>query len=243
MQTIGIIPARYASSRFPGKPLVDILGKSMIHRVYIQANLSKLDKVLVATDDKRIFEHVQSFGGEVIMTDQDHQSGTDRCAEVAKQFENYELVVNIQGDEPFIDPEQIDQLIGLFKHSEDVQIGTLIKAIEKTNDLFDPNVVKVVVGNQKKALYFSRNPIPFYRNIEKANWLDQHTYFKHIGLYAYRRSILLAISQLATSSLEKAESLEQLRWLENNYQIYTAVTTKETIGIDTPTDLEKLTKS
>jgi len=240
MQILGIIPARYASSRFPGKPLVDIDGKTMIQRVYEQARLSQLDKVIVATDDQRIYEHVLGFGGQVCMTNKDHPSGTDRCAEVARTFKDFPLVLNIQGDEPFIQPEQINRAISLLKNNADAQIGTLIKKIELATDLFNPNVVKAVIDNQNKALYFSRSPIPYLRSVDEKEWLIQHTYYKHIGLYVFQRKVLLEIANLQATKLEKAESLEQLRWLENGYHIVTAVTTKETIGIDTPEDLKNL---
>lgn len=238
-QVIGIIPARYASTRFPGKPLIDIAGKSMIRRVYEQASKAKsLHKVVVATDDDRIFEHVNKFGGSAIMTSNTHQSGTDRCAEVIGQLTGYDLAINIQGDEPYIDPKQIDLLVGCFEG--EAQIATLIKVIDSEEVLFNTNIPKVVISNTGKALLFSRQTIPALRNAVQDQWLTNHTYYKHIGIYGYRTAILQALTQLPVSSLEKAESLEQLRWLENGYNIYTAITDIETIAIDTPEDLEKL---
>lgn len=233
---IGIIPSRYASTRFPGKPLVMIDGKSMIERVYRQALLSALlSKVIVATDDERIFKHVKSFGGEVIMTSATHQSGTDRCAEViAGLHESFDVAINIQGDEPYIQPEQIDLLCACFKN-EETQIATLVKAINHIEDIENPNVVKAVLSNSNKALYFSRLAIPYNRNQSATI-----SYYKHIGIYAYRTTVLSLLSKLPVSLLESAESLEQLRWLENGFSIQTAITQYETIAIDTPADLEKL---
>lgn len=239
MKSLGIIPARYASTRFPGKPLIDIGGKTMIRRVYEQSLQSRLDKIVVATDDERIAEEVGRFGGEVILTAATHQSGTDRCAEVAEQFPDFDIVVNIQGDEPFIAPEQINLVRDCFNH-ETVELATLIKKIEHNDELFNINIPKVVINEQQEALYFSRHPIPFLRNQEKENWLTAHSFYKHIGIYGYRRIILLALTRLRPSSLETAESLEQLRWLENGYRIRTQVTTLETLAIDTPDDLLKI---
>ena len=245
-KTIGIIPARYASTRFPGKPLVDIAGKSMIQRVYEQAKrVPDLSAVYVATDDARIFDHVEAFGGKAVMTLDSHQSGTDRCAEVLELLEDEEIgfVVNIQGDEPFISPEQIQQLIDIIRGnltgntSQNPPLATLAKQITSTKELFNDNVVKVVFDNQLSALYFSRNPIPFVRGKEREDWLTGHLFFKHIGLYAYRADVLLDIAKLQTGLLEKMESLEQLRWLENGFAIQCGITDKETIGIDTPEDL------
>ena len=241
MKILGIIPARYASTRFPGKPLVTINGKSMVQRVYEQASAASiLTKVIVATDSQRIFDHVNSFGGEVFMTKSNHQSGTDRCAEVASHFQKeYEIVINIQGDEPFIQPVQIDSL-GEFMKNTDFQIGTLAKLIgEKAEMIYSPNVVKVVFA-QQRAIYFSRHPIPYIRNHTKENWMYQFDYYKHIGMYAYRMETLLEIAELLPSKLEYAESLEQLRWLENGYSIGIQKTELETFGIDTPEDLKKI---
>lgn len=239
MEILGIIPARYASTRFPGKPLTDIKGKSMIQRVYEQAKKSRLAEVLVATDDTRILEHVQAFGGKAVMTDSQHQSGTDRCFEAYKQHNRpFEYIINIQGDEPFIHPEQIDLVASCFEEPQ-TQLATLIKKVETAEELFNVNSPKVVLNQAKEALYFSRQPIPYCRNIPNDIWHKQHTYYKHIGIYGYRTDILEKITQLPPSALELAESLEQLRWLENGYRITTAITHHETIGIDTPEDLER----
>lgn len=240
MKVLGVIPARFASTRFPGKPLVDIQGKSMIRRVYEQAQKAKgLDKVVVATDDERIAEELKSFGGEYIMTGAEHQSGTDRCAEVARQLPGFDVLINIQGDEPFINPAQIDLLVSCFTDPE-VQLATLIKQIHTQAELFNHNLPKVVLNARKEAVYFSRQTIPYLRNTEKENWLQAHLFYKHIGIYGYTASVLQEITQLPPSSLEIAESLEQLRWVENGYAIQTRVTDIETIAIDTPEDLKKI---
>jgi 3-deoxy-manno-octulosonate cytidylyltransferase (CMP-KDO synthetase) len=237
---LGIIPARYASTRFPAKPLVDIAGKTMIQRVYEQAMKCDLDKVVVATDDERISTVVEAFGGEVIMTDTKHQSGTDRCAEVALKLPGYDVVINIQGDEPFIDPTQIALVRSCFT-DKNIQLATLIKEIHGDDELFNPNIPKVVINTKQQAIYFSRQPIPYIRNAEKKeDWITAHQFYKHIGIYGYTTETLLAITKLKPSSLELAESLEQLRWLENGYQIQTKVTGIETIAIDTPEDLQKI---
>jgi 3-deoxy-manno-octulosonate cytidylyltransferase (CMP-KDO synthetase) len=238
-RNIGIIPARYASTRFPAKPLVDIGGKSMIQRVYEQVRKSKsISKVVVATDHEEIFDHVKKFGGEVCLTKETHVSGTDRCYEALTfQQETFDYVINIQGDEPFIQPEQIDLLAS--KLDGNTEIATLIKAIDNEEYLFNPNVVKAVINKKHEALYFSRSPIPHIRNTPEGDWLTKQTFYKHIGMYAYRSDVLKQLTLLAVSSLEKAESLEQLRWLENGYKIMTAETTTETMGIDTPEDLKK----
>jgi 3-deoxy-manno-octulosonate cytidylyltransferase (CMP-KDO synthetase) len=241
MKILGIIPARYASTRFPGKPLKLINGKSMIQRVYEQVSAADLiDKVIVATDDERILAHVEGFGGAVKMTADTHQSGTDRCAEVIADFQNeYDIVINIQGDEPFIQPVQIDSL-AQFMIDTDFQIGTLAKLIgENSANIFNSNVVKVIFG-QRRAIYFSRHPIPYIRNHAEENWMSHHDYYKHVGMYAFRTKTLLEVAKLKPSDLEKAESLEQLRWLENGYSIGIQTTDIETIGIDTPEDLEKI---
>ncbi len=240
---IGIIPARYASTRFPGKPLADIGGKTMIQRVYEQASKA-LPKVVVATDDDRIYNEVIRFGGNVVMTAAHHQSGTDRCAEALEKAQKlmkqtFEVVVNIQGDEPFIDPQQIELLCDCFK-DETTDIATLIKPITVKEMVFDANKPKVVVGENDQALYFSRSPIPFLRGVEKDQWHKVHTYFQHIGLYAYRTHVLKEITHLPQSRLELAESLEQLRWLENGYHIAVRQTVHDSYGIDTPQDLEHL---
>lgn len=240
MKIIGIIPARYASSRFPGKPLVDIKGKTMIQRVYEQVlKATTLTDVLVATDDQRIYDHVQSFGGQVTMTKSTHESGTERCAEVAAQYPA-DIVINIQGDEPFIQPIQIDMVANLLKKTPTLSIATLAKKITTTKDLFNPNLVKVIFNQHQKAIYFSRQAIPYIRDAIKNNWLEQFTYYKHIGLYGYRGQTLIEIAQLPPSSLEQVERLEQLRWLENDYAIGVGITTIESIGIDTPEDLERI---
>lgn len=236
---LGIIPARYASTRFPAKPLAKIGDKSMIEWVYTQASRSsKISKVVVATDDQRIFDHVLSFGATVCMTSAEHVSGTDRCFEaLSKQKEKYDYVINIQGDEPFISPKQIDLVAAML--DGETQLATLAKKITDPETLFNPNVVKLVKSGDDEALYFSRSTIPHIRNTRETDWLSKHSFFKHIGMYAYRSDILAKITKLGVSSLEKAESLEQLRWLENGYKIKVAETEEETIGVDTPEDLEK----
>jgi 3-deoxy-manno-octulosonate cytidylyltransferase (CMP-KDO synthetase) len=239
----GIIPARYASSRFPGKPLALIGSKTMIQRVYEQA-CKVLNLVYVATDDKRIFDTVQSFGGNAIMTSPRHQSGTDRCAEAVNEITNEtsrktDIVINIQGDEPFIKPQQIELLMKCFT-SDDVEIATLIRQTEPGEDIFNPNQPKVIINNQGYAIYFSRAAIPYIRDTDARDWSGKHTYYKHIGLYAYRTETLNKLTLLAPSSLEITESLEQNRWIENGFRIKTAVTLWESIGIDTPDDLEKV---
>jgi 3-deoxy-manno-octulosonate cytidylyltransferase (CMP-KDO synthetase) len=243
MKVLGIIPARYASTRFPGKPLVDIGGKSMIQRVYEQAKkCTALSEVFVATDDQRIFDHVQQFGGKAVMTADTHQSGTDRCAEVARKHPEYHTIINIQGDEPFIDPEQIAKVIGCFS-DVDTQLATLIKKISTSEELYNFSSPKVIINKLSEAIYFSRAAIPHVRGEEPQRWLYHNTYYKHIGIYGYRSDILQQVTQLPVSSLEKAESLEQLRWIENGYRIKVAETDLETSAIDTPEDLEKLIKS
>ncbi|HTL81752.1 MAG TPA: 3-deoxy-manno-octulosonate cytidylyltransferase [Bacteroidia bacterium] len=241
MKIIGIIPARYASTRFPGKPLTVIQGKTMITRVAEQASKAKrLSKVVVATDDERIANEVKANGFEVVMTGAFHKSGTDRCAEVVNVLkEKFDAVINIQGDEPFIHPEQIDLLCSLFEDSS-VEIGTLVKKLSDASDLDNPNVMKVALDIHSNALYFSRSPIPFVRGAEKNHWLDHFNFQKHIGIYGYRTEILKKITALPQGKLEIAESLEQLRWLENGHQIRTAFTELESISIDTPEDLLKL---
>lgn len=239
--SLGIIPARFASTRFPGKPLMDIGGKTMVQRVYEQACKSALGQVVVATDDPRIFDHVIGFGGTVVMTSDRHPSGTDRCAEVAAlpQYANSQYIVNVQGDEPFIDPIQINLALELLVNNNELPIATLAKQLSPDTrlDLMDPNLVKVVFDKFQQALYFSRWPLPFQRNTERAEWLSNGIFYKHIGLYAFRREALLAVAQLPPSQLELAESLEQLRWLENAYPIGVALTEIESISIDSPGDL------
>lgn len=246
MQYIGIIPARYASTRFPGKPLVNIGGKTMIQRVYEQASKA-LSYVYVATDDDKIAEKVTSFGGKVVMTSVDHKSGTDRCAEAIKKIQlieegnKFDVIINIQGDEPFVKPEQLRLLKSCFD-DEKVQIATLSKQITENADIFNPNVVKILRDKEFGAIYFSRSPIPYLRNEPQENWHKAFAFHKHLGLYAYRTSVLKQITMLTPSSLELAESLEQNRWLENGYHIHVETTNFETIAIDTPEDLEKVNK-
>ncbi|MBI1227429.1 MAG: 3-deoxy-manno-octulosonate cytidylyltransferase [Bacteroidetes bacterium] len=239
--SLGIIPARFASSRFPGKPLVDIGGKTMVQRVYEQASQSALGAVVVATDDQRIFDKVVSFGGQVVMTSDRHSTGTDRCAEVAKmpKYADFQFVVNVQGDEPFISPIQINATLDVLVQNESLSIATLAKLLAPGSqlNLHDPNHVKVVFDKNQRALYFSRWPLPFYRNLPSENWLAEGQFHKHIGLYAFRREILLAVAKLPPGRLELAESLEQLRWLENGYSIGVALTEFESISIDSPADL------
>ncbi len=238
-RVLGIIPARYASTRFPGKPLIDIGGKTMIQRVYERALQSYLTEVVVATDDQRIADEVDRFNGKYVLTSEMHQSGTDRCAEVMKILPGYEIAINIQGDEPFIDPAQINRLIACFE-LPGTQLATLVKEIHEYADLFNPNIPKVVLNNVKKAIYFSRQALPYLRNYPAEQWLTQHTYYKHIGIYGYTVKALENIASLPPSSLEIAESLEQLRWIESGFEIQTALTTIETIAIDTPEDLVKI---
>ena len=244
MKFIGIIPARYASTRFPAKPLALLGGKPVIQRVYEQV-CGVLDDVYVATDDERIETAVKAFGGKVVMTSPHHKSGTDRCREAYHKIGgNFDVVVNIQGDEPFIHPSQLEALKACFEDKE-TQIATLVKPFTLADGweaLENVNSTKVVVGKNGNALYFSRSVIPFMRNKEKSEWLANHTYYKHIGLYAYRTSVLEEITSLPQSPLELAESLEQLRWLENGYVIKVGISEIETIGIDTPQDLARAEK-
>ncbi len=240
MRTVAIIPARYASSRFPGKPLVDIGGKSMIRRVCEQAGRAELiDEVIVATDDARIYRHVLDFGGQVRMTRPDHRSGTDRCAEVAKELNEVGFVVNVQGDEPFIDPRQIDQIARPLREGK-AAITTLARRLEEERELFSPHAVKVVFSAGRRALYFSRSAIPFQRDVPPPQWSRQPLYYKHIGLYGFSLDALLAVTALPPSSYEQAEALEQLRWLEAGWHIHLELTERETPGIDTPEDLDRL---
>jgi len=242
MNIIGIIPARYASTRFPGKPLAIIHGKSMIQRVYEQVSLAKtISKIIVATDDERIAAHVKAFGGNVCMTSENHNSGTERCFEVVETIKDLamDVVINIQGDEPYINPTQIDLLATAFEKKE-IEIATLIKKIHQNEELLSPNVVKVVKDLHQRAIYFSRSPIPFLRGCLQEDWLKKADYYKHIGIYAYRSAILQKIVTLPLSKLEKTESLEQLRWIENGFSVHTAITEFESIAIDTPEDLKKL---
>ena len=242
MRFVGIIPARFASTRFPGKPLVDIGGKSMIQRVYEQVSKVLAD-VYVATDDQRIFDAVLAFGGRAIMTSDQHKSGTDRCYEAySKLSGNFDVVINVQGDEPFIQPEQIETLKDCFKSAE-TEIATLAKRFTEKDGfeaLNNPNSPKLVVNKSNEAMYFSRSIIPFRRGAETADWISLNTYLKHVGIYAYRADVLRQLTQLEQSPLEISESLEQLRWLENGFRIKVGYTDVETVGIDTPEDLEKV---
>ena len=242
MRFVGIIPARYASTRFPGKPLADLGGKPMIQRVYEQAKKA-LNDVVVATDDERIYDCVKSFGGEVVMTRADHKCGTDRCLEAFEKLaiQGEAVVINIQGDEPFIQPEQIEAIKSCFDDPT-TQIATLVKPFTEADGLpalENPNTPKVVMSPDGTALLFSRSVIPYLRGIDKSQWLAQHLHYKHIGMYAYRAQVLKQITQLAQTPMEKAESLEQLRWLENGYKIKVAICHTASIGIDTPADLER----
>lgn len=238
----GIIPARYASTRFPGKPLADIGGKTMVQRVYEQVSGS-VDILYVATDDRRIHDEVLKFGGNSIMTSAEHLSGTDRCAEAAEMISaetgnKIDIVINIQGDEPFIKPEQIGLLKSCFG-SAGVDIATLIRECAPGEDVFNPNQVKVITGNEGFAIYFSRSAIPFIRDHEPAQWTQRHLFYKHIGLYAYRTEVLKTITKLPPGKLERAESLEQNRWIENGLRIKCALTKWDSISIDTPDDLKQ----
>ena len=242
MNFLTVIPARYASTRFPGKPLALLGGKPMVQWVYERAKTA-CEHVVVATDDARIAEAVDAFGGFAVMTDANHPSGTDRCLEAAEAYmlyanQDFDVIINVQGDEPFIDAEQIELLKSTFDN-EKVDIATLVSPfVPNIADIENPNNVKVVCSKAGKALYFSRSVVPFQRDVQKAQWPESYTYFHHLGMYAYRFSVLQEITQLTPSTLEKAESLEQLRWLENDYNIYVKTTQKRSVGIDTPEDLE-----
>ncbi len=240
MKILGIIPARFKSTRFPGKVLVDIKGMSMVQRVYEQANKSTLlSKVIIATESEKVRKHVESFGGVVTITSDKHQSGTDRCFEaLSLQKEDYDYVINIQGDEPFIAPAQIDELAKLLDGK--VELATLIKKITTSSELFNYGEVKTVFNKAMEALYFSRQPIPYCRNQGEMEWLSHQDYYKHIGIYAYRADMLKKVSQLPVSNLENAESLEQLRWIENGLKVKLAYTKHESVCIDTKEDLAKV---
>jgi 3-deoxy-manno-octulosonate cytidylyltransferase (CMP-KDO synthetase) len=245
LQFAGIIPARYASSRFPGKPLAMVGHRPMIQCVYEQA-LKSLENVFVATDDERIMECVSRFGGKAIMTSTEHSSGTDRCSEAAHKIEaetkqKIDVVVNIQGDEPYIKPEQIDLIVQCFKDSS-VEIATLICKVDNHDDIINPNQIKTVISVTGDALYFSRSAIPYLRDVKMEDWYLKHTFYKHLGLYGYKKDTLKRLTLLNRSSLEIAESLEQNRWLENGFRIRTALTDWDSVGIDTPEDIER-TKS
>jgi len=238
MEFIAVIPARYQSTRFPGKPLAVLGNKPIIQWVYENV-AAALDEVWVATDDQRILEAVRSFGGKAILTAGTHKSGTDRCAEAAtilEQGTRFDGIINVQGDEPFIRAEQIRQLMDCFR--EEAEIATLIKEVESAEELFNPNRPKVVLDNERNAMYFSRSPIPFIRGEKENNWLIVNKFWTHIGMYAYKKEILQEITRLSPGRLERMEALEQLRWLENGYRVKTAVTSFQSIGIDTPEDLQ-----
>ena len=238
---LAIIPARYASTRFPGKPLALLGGKPVIQRVYEQV-AGVLDEAVVATDDRRILEAVEAFGGKAVMTAETHTSGTDRCREAVEKVGGaYDIVINVQGDEPFIRPEQIEQLKRCFD-DPDVRIATLAKPFSPADGweaLENPNSPKVTLDARSRAICFSRSVIPFLRGVERSEWLHRHTFYKHIGIYAFRTDALLEVTALPRSPLEQAESLEQLRWIENGYEIGVGLTDCETVGIDTPEDLER----
>jgi len=244
MNFIGIIPSRYQSTRFPGKSLADIGGKTMIQRVYEQARKA-MEDVWVATDDERIEKVVKGFGGNVVMTSANHRSGTDRCAEAALKIaaltgESYDVVVNIQGDEPFMQPREIELIRECFTGSLNTQIATLIQPILINEDIFKPVMVKVVLDKDSNAIYFSRSPIPHIFGVDESKWLENYPFYGHVGLYAYRFSTLQELAKLSEVQVEKVESLEQLRWLENGYKIKTNITDSDNFGIDTPEDLAKV---
>jgi len=238
MKFMAIIPARYASTRFPGKPLAVLGGKTVIQRVYEQVS-SVLDEVYVATDDHRIYDCVTGFSGRAVMTREDHKSGTDRIEEAVEKIQSSaDVIINVQGDEPFIQPSQINTLKSLFD-DPDTQIGTLGKLFESIDAVENPNSPKIVTDNRGFALYFSRSVIPYIRGKELTDWFGEYPFLKHLGIYAYRREVLREVTRLPQSSLEKAESLEQLRWLQNGYRIRVGLTDVETVGIDTPEDLQR----
>lgn len=238
MTFIGIIPARYASTRFPGKPLAMLGGKPVIQRVYEQVK-SVLGQAWVATDDERILQAVEAFGGQAVMTRSDHKSGTDRIEEAAQKIgTTADVIINVQGDEPFIQRSQLQTIIHLFDDPA-TQIGTIGKPFESMEQVLNPNSPKIVCDVRGYAMYFSRSVIPFVRGQEQDSWLTHFPYLKHLGLYAYRRSVLHEITQLPQSPLEQAESLEQLRWLQNGYRIKVGLSDVETVGIDTPEDLAR----
>jgi len=245
---LGLIPARFASTRLPGKPLVDLGGQSMIARVVARARQANLARVVVATDDERILRHVQDFGGEAVLTRPDHPSGTDRLWEAFQQLgtpagygpAEVHCIVNIQGDEPFVHPAQINALADLFTDEASApDIATLVKPVVSEEELFSPHLPKAVLSQQGHALYFSRHPLPYQRQRPPAEWLAHHRYLRHLGLYAYKPSVLEQLTQLPVSPLEAAESLEQLRWLEAGFRIRCAETELDAFGIDTPEDVAR----
>lgn len=241
LKFIAIIPARYASTRFPGKPLARLGGMPVIERVYCQVK-GVVEDVVVATDDERILAAVEAFGGRAVMTSDKHRSGTDRCWEAyQKQGKEYDVVINVQGDEPFIAHSQLRAIMACFE-DEATDIATLVKpftAEDGLASLENPNSPKVVLDSESRAIYFSRSVIPYLRGVEREQWLEHHTFYKHIGMYAFRREALREVTSLEPSPLEMAESLEQLRWLENGYKIGVGISSIETVGIDTPEDLER----
>ncbi len=242
MKFFAIIPARYNSTRFPGKPLANIMGKSMVSRVYHQAISSpKIEAAWIATDDERIASHLKEQNIPFIMTSPDHQSGTDRCREAAEklsQIKADDIVVNIQGDEPFISVDQINLICSCFENNDKTAIASLVKKLDSLDKIMDPNTVKAVFNLDMEAVYFSRSPIPFVRDCDPEQWITKQDFFKHLGIYAYRKNNLIEISNLPQSDLELAESLEQLRWLSNGYKIQLAITEEEAFSIDHPSDLE-----
>jgi 3-deoxy-manno-octulosonate cytidylyltransferase (CMP-KDO synthetase) len=239
MQVLAVIPARYGSTRFPGKPLVQLGGKTIIQRVWERARaMDCLDQVVIATDDQRIYDHAQEVGAEVQMTADTHRSGTDRIAEVAQDWPDYELVINIQGDEPFVREDQVEALVRVLQRT-DAEIATLARQLAQEEDLFNPNVVKVVFNRRNEAMYFSRSTIPYIRDLDKKEWFAEQCFYQHLGMYAFRRDVLLEVTALLPSRYEQLESLEQLRWLDYGKRIQVALTDQPGIGIDTPADLER----
>jgi len=242
-KVLAVIPARYDSKRLPGKPLIEIAGKTIIQRVYERVSKSnEVQEVVVATDNELIEQHVQGFSGKVVMTAKSHRNGTERCAEVARKMPNdFDIVLNIQGDEPLIEPTQIDLLVQLFKEDESTEIGTLVKKVEKLENLLVNTEVKVIFNQKQEAIYFSRSPIPFLRNFPQEEWLKNHKFYKHVGIYGFRNDVLQKVIQLPVSALEKAESLEQLRWI-TAHKIRVGITEIDTFSIDVPEDIERLKK-
>lgn len=240
MKILGIIPARFASTRFPGKPLIDLAGKSMIQRVYEQAKkATSLAGVVIATDSPEIFKAVTEFGGQVIMTSDQHQSGTDRCAEVCKKLIGYDAIINIQGDEPLIDPQQINLLASCFNDIS-TDLATLVKKITTQEELFNFNTPKVIINSRSEAIYFSRQVIPYLKDVAVEDYLKHHTFYKHIGIYGYRTTTLGIIAGMNIGKLEASEKLEQLRWIENGCTIKVAITNKESLAIDSPEDVGRV---
>ncbi len=234
MKFLGVIPARYESTRLPKKPLKDICGHSMIEWVYKRAMKSNLDEVIIATDSQEVFDEVKRFGGEVILTDKNHLNGTSRIAEVCEKITDYDVIINVQGDEPLIEPDMINSLIDVFKKEESLKMATLKHKLHKKEDIENPNFVKVITDRDDYAIYFSRSVIPYPRNEN----LD--IYFKHVGIYGYKREFVLEYSKMESTPLENSESLEQLRVLENGYKIKVLETPFEIIGVDTKEELEKV---